>query len=72
LHITWNEMIRWPQDENLWQFFGKGKRKITADTALRLSSYFGNPAKFRLGLQDNYDIEEEKIKKESFAISGVE
>lgn len=39
----------------------KGKRRITADTALRLSSYFGNSAKFWLGLQDDYDIEEEKI-----------
>jgi len=35
----------------------KGKRRITADTALRLSSYFGNSAKFWLGLQDDYDIE---------------
>ncbi len=41
----------------------KGKRRITADTALRLSSYFGNSAKFWLGLQDDYDIEEERIKK---------
>ena len=39
----------------------KGKRRITADTALRFSSYFGNSAKFWLGLQDDYDIEEEKI-----------
>jgi addiction module HigA family antidote len=38
----------------------KGKRRITADTALRLSSYFGNSAKFWLGLQDDFDIEEEK------------
>ena len=38
----------------------KGKRRITADTALRLSSYFGNSAKFWLGLQNDYDIEEEK------------
>ena len=38
----------------------KGKRRITADTALRISSYFGNSAKFWLGLQDDYDIEEEK------------
>jgi addiction module HigA family antidote len=37
----------------------KGKRRITADTALRLSSYFGTSAKFWLGLQDDYDIEEE-------------
>ncbi len=41
----------------------KGKRRITADTALRLSSYFGNSAKFWLGLQDDYDIEEERFKK---------
>ena len=38
----------------------KGKRRITADTALRFSSYFGNSAKFWLGLQDDYDIEEER------------
>jgi addiction module HigA family antidote len=37
----------------------KGKRRITADTALKLSSYFSNSAKFRLGLQDDFDIEEE-------------
>lgn len=35
-----------------------GKRRITADTALRFSIYFGNSAKFWLGLQDDYDIEE--------------
>ncbi|HAQ18000.1 MAG TPA: addiction module antidote protein, HigA family [Prolixibacteraceae bacterium] len=45
----------------------KGKRRITADTALRLSSYFGNSAKFWLGLQDDFDLEEEKqINEESF------
>ena len=37
----------------------KGNRRITADTALRLSMYFGNSAKFWLGLQDDFDIEEE-------------
>ncbi len=42
----------------------KGKRRITADTALRLSSYFGNSAKFWLGLQNDYDLEEEKKDKE--------
>ena len=41
----------------------KGKRRITADTALRLSRYFGNSAKFWLGLQDDYDIEEERSTK---------
>jgi antitoxin HigA-1 len=38
----------------------KGNRRITADTALRLSHYFGNSPKFWLGLQDDFDIEEEK------------
>ena len=37
----------------------KGNRRITADTALRLSKYFGNSAKFWLGLQDDFDIEEQ-------------
>lgn len=45
----------------------KGRRRITADTALRLSKYFGNSAKFWLGLQDDYDIEEERyLKKAEF------
>ena len=39
----------------------KGNRRITADTALRLSQYFGNSAKFWLGLQDDFDLEEELI-----------
>ena len=37
----------------------KGRRRISADTALRLSKYFGNSAKFWLGLQDDYDLEQE-------------
>ncbi|MET4074911.1 addiction module HigA family antidote [Hymenobacter sp. UYCo722] len=37
----------------------KGKRRITADTALRLGRYFGNSPKFWLGLQDDYDVEAE-------------
>ena len=36
----------------------KGKRRITADTALRLAKYFGTSAKFWLGLQDDFDLEE--------------
>ena len=38
----------------------KGNRSITADTALRLSYYFGNSAKFWLGLQNDFDLEEQK------------
>lgn len=43
----------------------KGNRRITADTALRLSKFFGNSAKFWLGLQDDFDIEEELNAKQS-------
>ncbi len=35
----------------------KGKRRVTADTALRLSAFFGNSAKFWLNLQQDYDLE---------------
>ena len=39
-----------------------GKRSITADTALRLSRYFGNSDKFWMGLQDDYDLEDSRKK----------
>ncbi len=39
-----------------------GKRAITADTAVRLGQYFGTSAKFWLGLQDDYDLEEARKK----------
>ncbi|MFN5032430.1 MAG: HigA family addiction module antitoxin [Flavobacteriia bacterium] len=42
----------------------KGNRRITADTALRFAKFFGTSAKFWLGLQDDYDLEEEKNQKE--------
>jgi len=44
----------------------KGRRKITADTALRLSKFFGTSTKFWLGLQNDFDIEKEQenLKKE--------
>jgi addiction module HigA family antidote len=34
------------------------RRSITADTAIRLSRFFGNSAKFWTGLQEDYDLEE--------------
>lgn len=34
-----------------------GKRSITADTALRLSRFFGNSTQFWLNLQNHYDLE---------------
>ena len=42
----------------------KGKRRITADTALRLSEFFGNSPQFWMGIQNDYDLEEERIKIE--------
>ena len=45
----------------------KGRRRVTADTALRLSLFFGNSVKFWMSLQDDYDIEEElRLKKNEF------
>ena len=43
----------------------KGNRRITADTSLRLSKYFGNSPKFWLGLQNDFDLEDEINKKEA-------
>ncbi|HWU68886.1 MAG TPA: HigA family addiction module antitoxin [Stenotrophobium sp.] len=37
-----------------------GKRGISADTALRLSHYFGTSERFWMGLQADYDLEEAK------------
>ena len=39
-----------------------GKRAISADTALRLSRYFGMSEKFWLNLQTQYDIDVQKDK----------
>ncbi len=38
----------------------KGKRRVTADTALRLSKFFGTTPQFWLGIQDDYDLEEQQ------------
>jgi len=37
----------------------KGRRRITADTALRFSKFFGTTPDFWLGLQIEYDLREE-------------
>ena len=42
----------------------QSKRSITADTALRLSRYFGLSERFWLNLQSRYDLEVEKDKLE--------
>ena len=35
----------------------RGRRGITADTAMRLARYFGTTAEFWMGLQLRYDLE---------------
>jgi antitoxin HigA-1 len=35
-----------------------GKRGITADTALRLAKHFGNPPRFWMELQADFDLQE--------------
>ena len=37
-----------------------GKRRITADTALRLARYFGTSDRFWINLQSRYDLEIER------------
>jgi antitoxin HigA-1 len=49
----------------------KGHRRITADTALRLSKYFGNSPKFWLGLQADFDIEEELSSEKGASIDSI-
>lgn len=40
----------------------RGKRAISANTALRLARYFGTTAEFWLNLQNHYDLEKEEAK----------
>ena len=54
-----------------------GKRSVTADTALRLSIFFGNAASFWLGLQMDYELDlaedaiEDKIEKEIQPMTAI-
>jgi addiction module HigA family antidote len=52
----------------------KGKRKITVDTALRLSKYFGNSVEFWTGIQTDYEIRKEReiLEKELIKIKKSE
>jgi len=52
----------------------KGRRRITADTALRLSKFFGTSPDFWLGLQMEYDLREERslIAKDINSIKTIE
>jgi addiction module HigA family antidote len=52
----------------------KGKRRITIDTALRLSKYFGNSVEFWIGIQNDYEIRKEReiLEKELREIKQLE
>ena len=52
----------------------KGKRRITVDTALRLSKYFGNSVEFWVGIQTDYEIRKAKkdLKKQLSQIKQLE
>ncbi len=39
----------------------RGKRSISADTALRFSRFFGNSAQFWINLQTHFDLEQKRI-----------
>ena len=41
-----------------------GKQSISADTALRLSRYFGNSAEFWLNLQARYDLKQVQLENQ--------
>jgi addiction module HigA family antidote len=43
----------------------KGRRKITADTAVRLSKFFGTTPEFWMNMQSRYDLEVVTEEKES-------
>jgi len=50
----------------------QSKRSITADTALRLSRYFGLSERFWLNLQSRYDLEVEKNKLDVRLVKEVQ
>lgn len=51
-----------------------GKRRITADTALRLGRYFGTSAQFWLNLQTHYDLDlaEDRVADQIDAIKPLQ
>ena len=49
----------------------RARRSVTADTALRLSRFFGTSSKFWLGLQEDYDLEAE-LKSSRREIEAIE
>jgi addiction module HigA family antidote len=48
-----------------------GKRGITADTALRLAEHFGNSARYWMGLQADFDLEEARKELQSLVDARI-
>ena len=44
----------------------RGRRRFSADTALRLSSFFGTSAEFWLNAQVRYDLEKEREHNDNY------
>ena len=61
--------IRLPQTR-ISEIF-RGKRRIAADTALHMAKFFGITPQFWLGLQDDYDFEEQQ-EKLADELAGIE
>lgn len=51
-----------------------GKRRISADTALRLGKFFGNSAQFWINLQSHFDLEvaRDKVQEQIDAIEPLQ
>jgi addiction module HigA family antidote len=50
----------------------KGQTSMTADTAIRLSAFFGNSAEFWMNLQDAFDLHAARISVDVSAIRPLE
>lgn len=48
-----------------------GKRRITADTAMRFSAFFGTTPEFWLNIQNQYDLDELKASGKVVQISEI-
>ena len=48
-----------------------GKRRVSADTAIRLSRFFGTSEKFWLGLQGDFDLDEARLKIDLGSIKSL-
>jgi antitoxin HigA-1 len=60
-----------PPRKRLDALFRDNRRRITADTALRLGLYFGNTAEFWMNLQTHYDLKLARRKLKPAAVKRI-